>query len=171
MIRDEDERIEGDVNNRLSTELPDDSAQIQVNVTHGEVTLAGTVDTSEAWRRAEDRREPRRLRIEMRPHGRGEDLGHGRSHLRLQGWRGREASGGAQVPSTENMLSTARSAVQQTHGTANYASCGGVRMDIARQSPRRPGLAFDGKSETLWPVGPPLDRPAATSEVTRGNHC
>jgi osmotically-inducible protein OsmY len=28
--------------------------QIQVNVTHGEVTLAGTVDTSEAWRRAED---------------------------------------------------------------------------------------------------------------------
>jgi osmotically-inducible protein OsmY len=43
----EDERIEGDVNERLSTELPDDAAQIQVNVTHGEVTLAGTVDTSE----------------------------------------------------------------------------------------------------------------------------
>jgi hypothetical protein len=32
MIRDEDERIEGDVNERLSTELPDDAAQIQVNV-------------------------------------------------------------------------------------------------------------------------------------------
>jgi osmotically-inducible protein OsmY len=54
MIRDEDERIEGDVNERRSTELPDDAAQIQVNVTHGEVTLAGTVDTSEAWRQAED---------------------------------------------------------------------------------------------------------------------
>jgi osmotically-inducible protein OsmY len=49
----EDERIEGDVNERLSTELPDDAAQIQVNVTRGEVTLAGTVDTSEAWHRAE----------------------------------------------------------------------------------------------------------------------
>jgi osmotically-inducible protein OsmY len=53
MIRDEDERIEGDVNERLSTELPDDAAQIQIDVTHGEVTLAGTVDSSEARRRAE----------------------------------------------------------------------------------------------------------------------
>jgi osmotically-inducible protein OsmY len=54
MIRDDDERIQGDVSERLSTELPDDAAQIQVNVTHGEVTLAGTVDTSEARRRAEN---------------------------------------------------------------------------------------------------------------------
>ena len=53
MMRGEDERIQADVSERLSTELPDDAAQIQVNVTHGEVTLAGTVDTSEAWRRAE----------------------------------------------------------------------------------------------------------------------
>jgi osmotically-inducible protein OsmY len=54
MTMNEDERIEGDVSERLSTELPDDAAQIQVNVTHGEVTLAGTVDTSEARRRAEN---------------------------------------------------------------------------------------------------------------------
>jgi osmotically-inducible protein OsmY len=54
MIRGEDERIQGDVSERLSSELPDDAAQIQVNVTHGEVTLAGTVDTSEARRRAEN---------------------------------------------------------------------------------------------------------------------
>jgi hypothetical protein len=40
-----------------------------------------------------DRREPRRLRIEMRPHGGGEVLGHG-SRERLEGWRdGSEASG------------------------------------------------------------------------------
>ena len=52
MTMGEDDRIEGDVNERLSTELPDDAAQIQVGV-HGEVTLAGTVDTSEAWHRAE----------------------------------------------------------------------------------------------------------------------
>ena len=54
MMSGEDERIQGDVSERLTAELPDDAAQIQVNVTHGEVTLAGTVDTSEARRRAEN---------------------------------------------------------------------------------------------------------------------
>ena len=54
MIRDEDKRIEGEVSERLSAEAPADAAQIQVEVTHSEVTLAGTVDTSEARRRAED---------------------------------------------------------------------------------------------------------------------
>ena len=54
MTTDEDERIQAYVNDRLAAELPDDAAQIQVNVTHGEVTLAGTVDTSEARRRAEN---------------------------------------------------------------------------------------------------------------------
>ena len=54
MIRSEDERIQGDVSHRLSAELPADAAQIQVDVTHGEVTLAGTVDTSEARHRAEN---------------------------------------------------------------------------------------------------------------------
>jgi osmotically-inducible protein OsmY len=50
----DDGRIQGDVSERLTAELPDDAAQIQVNVTHGEVTLAGTVDTSEARSRAEN---------------------------------------------------------------------------------------------------------------------
>jgi osmotically-inducible protein OsmY len=54
MMSGDDERIQGDVSERLTAELPDEAAQIQVNVTHGEVTLAGTVDTSEARRRAED---------------------------------------------------------------------------------------------------------------------
>ena len=53
MMKREDERIRADVSERLSTELPDDAAQMQVDVRHGEVTLAGTVDTSEAWLRAE----------------------------------------------------------------------------------------------------------------------
>jgi hypothetical protein len=53
MTTNDDERIQADVNDRLAAELPDDAAQIQIDVTHGEVTLAGTVDTSEAWRRAE----------------------------------------------------------------------------------------------------------------------
>ena len=53
MTTNEDERIEGDVSERLSSELPDDAAQIQIDVTRGEVTLAGTVDTAEARRRAE----------------------------------------------------------------------------------------------------------------------
>jgi osmotically-inducible protein OsmY len=53
MVRDEDERIQGDVSDRLAAELPADAAQIQVDVTRGEVTLAGTVDTAEARRRAE----------------------------------------------------------------------------------------------------------------------
>jgi hypothetical protein len=52
MISGEDQRIQGDVSDWLSAELPADAAQIQVDVTHGEVTLAGTVDTSEARRRA-----------------------------------------------------------------------------------------------------------------------
>lgn len=53
MMKREDERIRADVSERLSTELPDDAVQMQVDVTHGEVTLAGTVGTSEARRRAE----------------------------------------------------------------------------------------------------------------------
>jgi osmotically-inducible protein OsmY len=54
MMSGDDGRIQGDVSERLTAELPDEAAQIQVNVTHGEVTLAGTVDTSEARRRAEN---------------------------------------------------------------------------------------------------------------------
>ena len=54
MVEGEDDRIQGDVSDRLAAELPAQAAQqIQVNVTDGEVTLAGTVDTSEARRRAE----------------------------------------------------------------------------------------------------------------------
>jgi osmotically-inducible protein OsmY len=53
MTANEDERIQADVNDRLAAELPADAAQIQVDVTRGEVTLAGTVDTAEARRRAE----------------------------------------------------------------------------------------------------------------------
>jgi osmotically-inducible protein OsmY len=53
MVKREDERIRADVSERLSTELPDDAAQMQVDVMHGEVTLAGTVDTPEAWHQAE----------------------------------------------------------------------------------------------------------------------
>jgi osmotically-inducible protein OsmY len=54
MVEGEDERIQGDVSDRLAAELLGQAAQqIQVNVTHGEVTLAGTVETSEARRRAE----------------------------------------------------------------------------------------------------------------------
>jgi osmotically-inducible protein OsmY len=53
MIEGEDERIQGDVSERLAAELLAQAAQIQVDVKHGEVTLAGTVDTSDARRRAE----------------------------------------------------------------------------------------------------------------------
>ena len=53
MIEGEDERLQADVSDRLAAELLAQAAQIQVNVTHREVTLAGTVDTSEARRRAE----------------------------------------------------------------------------------------------------------------------
>ena len=49
----EDERIQGDVSDRLAAELKAQAAQIQVNVTHGEVTVAAPVDTTEARRRAE----------------------------------------------------------------------------------------------------------------------
>jgi osmotically-inducible protein OsmY len=54
MIKDEDERLQGEVSDQLAAELHDAAEQIQVNVTRGEVTLAGTVDTSAARRRAED---------------------------------------------------------------------------------------------------------------------
>ncbi len=53
MMKSEDERIKGYVSERLAAELPADAAQIQVDVKHGEVTLAGTVNTSEARRQAE----------------------------------------------------------------------------------------------------------------------
>jgi osmotically-inducible protein OsmY len=54
MVGGEDERIQGDVSDRLAAELLAQAAQIQVNVTHGEVTLAGTVDTPDARHRAEN---------------------------------------------------------------------------------------------------------------------
>jgi osmotically-inducible protein OsmY len=54
MTEGEDERIQGDVSERLAAELPADAAQIQVDVMNCEVTLAGTVETSEARGRAEN---------------------------------------------------------------------------------------------------------------------
>ena len=60
MMSGDDERIQGDVSERLTAELPDEAAQIQVNVTHGEVTLAGTVDTSKPG--AGPKTSPRALR-------------------------------------------------------------------------------------------------------------
>jgi osmotically-inducible protein OsmY len=54
MTEGEDKRIQDDVSERIAAELPAEAAQIQVDVTHGEVTLAGTVETSETRRRAED---------------------------------------------------------------------------------------------------------------------
>ena len=54
MVEGEDERLQGEVSDKLATELPGEAEQIQVEVTRGAVTLAGTVDTSEARRRAED---------------------------------------------------------------------------------------------------------------------
>ena len=50
----EDKRIQDDVSERIAADFPAQAGQIQVDVTHGEVTLAGTVDTSEARRPAED---------------------------------------------------------------------------------------------------------------------
>ena len=49
-----DERIQDDVSERLAAEPRLDASQIQVTVTDGEVTLAGTVDGPETRRRAED---------------------------------------------------------------------------------------------------------------------
>jgi osmotically-inducible protein OsmY len=54
MTEGEDERLLGEVSHKLAAELPGEAEQIQVNVMRGDVTLAGTVDTSEARRRAED---------------------------------------------------------------------------------------------------------------------
>jgi osmotically-inducible protein OsmY len=53
MMRGEDERIVGEVSEQLSAELPAQAGQVQVDVTHGEVTLAGTVDKAEVRERAE----------------------------------------------------------------------------------------------------------------------
>ena len=49
-----DQRIEEDVNERLTDDPRVDATEIQVEVRDGEVTLSGTVDSREARRRAED---------------------------------------------------------------------------------------------------------------------
>ncbi len=49
-----DARIEEDINDRLTDDPRLDATDIQVQVTKGEVTLAGAVDGREARRRAED---------------------------------------------------------------------------------------------------------------------
>jgi osmotically-inducible protein OsmY len=54
MMEGEDERIQDEVSEQIAAEFPAEAAQIQVEVTHGEVTLAGTVETSETRHRAED---------------------------------------------------------------------------------------------------------------------
>jgi osmotically-inducible protein OsmY len=48
-----DERIQDEVSERLAAEPDLSAASIQVNVTDGEVTLAGTVDSAEIRHRAE----------------------------------------------------------------------------------------------------------------------
>lgn len=47
MIESEDERLQGQVSDRLAAELLGEAEQIQVDVTRGAVTLAGTVDTTD----------------------------------------------------------------------------------------------------------------------------
>jgi osmotically-inducible protein OsmY len=54
MIEGEDERLQGEVSDKLAAALPGEAEQIQIDVKRGEVTLAGTVDTSEARSRAEN---------------------------------------------------------------------------------------------------------------------
>lgn len=49
-----DQRIEEDVNDRLTDDPRVDASEVQVHVQNGEVTLTGTVDSREARRRAED---------------------------------------------------------------------------------------------------------------------
>src|SRR5690606_9719058 len=49
-----DDRIQEDVNDRLTADVWLDASEIEVNVAEGEVTLAGTVDDRAAKRRAED---------------------------------------------------------------------------------------------------------------------
>ena len=49
-----DERLQDEVTERLAAELRDGATQIQVTATDGEVTLAGTVDSTEARGRAGD---------------------------------------------------------------------------------------------------------------------
>jgi osmotically-inducible protein OsmY len=54
MIEGEDERLQSEVSEQLAAEVPGEAEQIQVDVTRGTVTLAGTVDSSEARCRAEN---------------------------------------------------------------------------------------------------------------------
>jgi osmotically-inducible protein OsmY len=49
-----DDRIREDVSDRLTDDWMVDASNIEVTVVSGEVTLAGTVDSREAKRRAED---------------------------------------------------------------------------------------------------------------------
>ena len=49
-----DERIQDDINDRLTDDTQLDASDIEVTVTNGEVKLSGTVDNRQAKRRAED---------------------------------------------------------------------------------------------------------------------
>ncbi len=49
-----DERIQDDINDRLTDDSQLDASEIEVTVTNGEVKLSGTVDSRDAKRRAED---------------------------------------------------------------------------------------------------------------------
>jgi hyperosmotically inducible periplasmic protein len=52
--RRQDERIQDDVRERLAAEMDANAAEIQVNATHGQITLTGTVDSPRARQRAEE---------------------------------------------------------------------------------------------------------------------
>ncbi|HET6466869.1 MAG TPA: BON domain-containing protein [Geminicoccaceae bacterium] len=54
MAGSEDRRIQDELTRRLEQELGAEAAQVQIHAVDGEVTLAGTVASAEARRRAEE---------------------------------------------------------------------------------------------------------------------
>lgn len=76
-----DERIREDVSDRLTDDWRVDASEIEVTVASGEVTLAGTVDSREAKRRAEDCAESvsgvRNVQNNLRVKQSGESTGYG----------------------------------------------------------------------------------------------
>ena len=109
-----DDRIKEDVNDRLADDPYVDASGIEVSVSGGEVTLAGTVDSRQARRRAEDIAEgvsgvthvQNNIRVRQAGQGYGTSYGTGTSSG-LGTTSGTSGSGGTSASSTSGQASRA----------------------------------------------------------------
>jgi osmotically-inducible protein OsmY len=132
-----DQRMQEDVNDRLSDDPYVDASEVDVSVSNGEVTLSGTVDSRSARRRAEDLAEQvsgvsyvqNNLRVRQ-SQGMGGSTGMGSTSTAAGSTSGMGATGA----STGSTGSTGTSGSSVASGMASSSRTGSTESDTQRRS-------------------------------------